>query len=208
MSKSTSKTLHGTWLGEAQKGSLWLSYFKRHSKAWWSAEMKETISERRKVFAVAHRSDEDRQAYISASQRASLVIAKAKTEAWHTTCYSLSPKSNPISVYSLLRSVAGSTFSSSSSPNFPNCSSPREPDAVNAAYLKSHFSVSQSKALHTSDRLGTPGSGDVSLAIFITSVSGIDNLASFTNRFFHFSGPPGFSMAFDPTERNREFGRI
>ena len=50
-------------------------------------------------------------------------------------------------VYSLLRSIAGSPSSSSSSPNFPNCSSPRESASVYAAYLRSHFSVSQSKAL-------------------------------------------------------------
>ena len=69
----------------------------------------------------------------------SSVIANAKTEAWQTTCSSLSFKSNPKSVYSLLRSVAGS---SSSSPNFPNCSSPRESASFYAAYLRSHFFVS------------------------------------------------------------------
>ena len=36
---------------------------------------------------------------------------------------------------------------SSSSPNFPNCSSPRRLASVYAGYLRSHFSVSQSKAL-------------------------------------------------------------
>ena len=74
-------------------------------------------------------------------------IAKAKSEAWQTTCSSLSPKSNPKSVCSLFRSVAGSSSSFSSSPNFPNCSSPRESASFNAAYLRSHFSVSQPKAL-------------------------------------------------------------
>ena len=101
--------------------------------------MESAVSERRKAFAAAHRSDEDRQAYISASRRASSVIAKAKAEAWQTTCTSLSPKSNPKSVHSLLRSIAGS---SSSFLNFPNCSSPRESASVYAAYLSSHFSVS------------------------------------------------------------------
>ena len=91
----------------------------------------------------------DRQAYISASRRASSVIAKAKTEAWQTTCSSLSLRSNPKSVHSLLRSIAGS---SSSSPNFPNCSSPRESASVYAAYLRSHFSVSQPKALRSRAR--------------------------------------------------------
>ena len=74
---------------------------------------------------------------------ASSVIAKAKTEAWQTTCSSLSLKS----VHSLLRSIAGSPSSSfSSSPNFPNCSSPRESVSVYAAYLRSHFSFSQPEA--------------------------------------------------------------
>ena len=110
------------------------------------------VSERRKAFAAAHRSDEDRQAYISASRRASSVIAKAKAEAWQTTCSSLSPRSNPKSVYSLLRSIAGFSFSSSSSPNFPNCSSPRKLASVYAAYLRSHFFVSQPKALRSRAR--------------------------------------------------------
>ena len=68
---------------------------------------------------------------------------------WQTTCSSLSPKSNPKSVHSLLRSVAGSTSSSS---NSPNCSSPRELASVFADYLRSHFSVSQSKALRSKAR--------------------------------------------------------
>ena len=103
--------------------------------------------ERRKAFAAAHRSDEDRQAYISASRRASSLITKAKAEAWQTNCCSLLPNSKPKSVHSLLRSIAGSPSSSSSYPNFSNCSSPRESVSVYAAYLRSHFSVSQPKTL-------------------------------------------------------------
>ena len=114
--------------------------------------MEEAVSERRKAFAAAHRSDEDRQAYISASRRASSVIAKAKAESWQTTCSSLSPKSNPKTVYSLLCSIAGSPSSSSSSPNFPSCSSPGESTSVYAAYLRSHFSVSQPKILRSRAR--------------------------------------------------------
>ena len=78
-----------------------------------STEVEKAFSQRRKAFAAAHRSDEDCQAYISASQRASSTIAKAKaeTKAWLTTCSSLSPKSNPKSVYSLFRSVASCSFS-------------------------------------------------------------------------------------------------
>ena len=67
-------------------------------------------------------------------------------------CSSFSPKSNPKSVHSLLRSIAGSPSSSSSSLNFPNCSSSRESTSVYAAYLRSHFSVSQPKALRSRAR--------------------------------------------------------
>ena len=125
----------------AAKSSIPFGRIKRPSKARWSGEVEEAVSERCKAFAATHRSDEDRQAYISASRRASSVIAKA--EAWQTNCTSLSPRSNPKSVHSLLRSIAGSPSSSSSSPNFPNYSSPRESASVYAAYLRSHFSVSQ-----------------------------------------------------------------
>ena len=131
----------------AAKSSIPFGRIKRPPKAWWSAEVEQAVGERHKAFASAHRSDENRQAYISASRRASSVIAKAKAEAWQTTCSSLSLRSNPKSVHSLLRSIAGSPSSYSSSPNFPNCSSPREPASVYAAYLRSHFSISQPKAL-------------------------------------------------------------
>ena len=103
----------------ATKSSIPFGRIKPHSKAWWSVEVEDAVCERRKDFATAHRSDKDRQAYISASRRASSVIAKAEAEAWQTICGFLSPKSNPKSVHSLLRSIAGS-------PNFPNCSSTRK----------------------------------------------------------------------------------
>ena len=95
------------------KSSIPFGRIKRPHKAWWSAEVEQAVSERRKAFAAAHRSDEDRQTYISASRRASSVIAKAKAkaEAWQTTCSSLSPRSNPKSVHFLLRSIAGSPSS-------------------------------------------------------------------------------------------------
>ena len=83
------------------KSSIPFGRIKRPPKAWWSPEVEQAVSERRRDFAAAHRRDEDRQAYISASRRASSVIAKAKTEAWQKNCSSLSPKSNPKSVHSL-----------------------------------------------------------------------------------------------------------
>ena len=57
----------------------------------------------------------------------------------------LSSKSNPKTVHSLLRYIVGF-------PNFPNCSSPRESALVYAAYLRSHFSVSQPKTLRSRAR--------------------------------------------------------
>ena len=152
LSLSSAAALFTSLALNAVKSSIPFGRIKRPPKAWWSAEVEEAVSERRKAFAVAHRSDEDRQAYISASRRASSVIAKAKAEAWQTTCTSRSPKSNTKSVHSLLRSIAGSPSLSSSSPNFPNCSSPRESASVYAAYLRSHFSVSQPKALRSRAR--------------------------------------------------------
>ena len=122
----------------AAKTSIRFGRIKRHPKAWWSAEVEEAVSERCKAFAAAHRSDQNCQAYIFASRRASSVIAKAKAEKWQVTCSYLSPKSTTKSVYFLLRSVAGSSFSS---PNFPNCSSPSDSASVFADQLRSHFST-------------------------------------------------------------------
>ena len=136
----------------AAKTSISFGHIKRFPKAWWSAEVEGAVNERRKAFAATHRSDEDRQAYISASQHALSVITKAKAEAWQMTCSSLSPKSNLKTVHSFLRFIIGSLSSSSSFPNFPNCSSPRELASVYAAYLRSHFSVSQPKTLHSRAR--------------------------------------------------------
>ena len=147
LSLSVAAALFTSLALNAAKSSIPFGRIKRPPKAWWSAEVKGAVSERRKAFATAYRSNEHCQAYISASRRASSVIAKAKAEAWQTTCSSLSPKSNPKSVHTLLRSIADSSSSSSSSRNFPNCSSPRDSASVYAAYLRSHFSVSQPKAL-------------------------------------------------------------
>ena len=58
------------------------------------------------------------------------------------------------------------------------------------------------------DKRGMSGSRDVSLTIFINFMSGSKSLTSFTNCFFHFSGPPGLRLAFDADERNERFCRI
>ena len=149
LSLSSAAALFTTLTLNAAKSSIPFGCIKHHPKAWWSTEAKGAISERHKAFAAAHKSDEDHQAYISASQRTLSVIAKAEAEAWQATCSSFSSKSNPKSVYSLLCSITGSPSSSSSSPKFPNCSSPRKSALVYAAYLRSHFSISQPKTLHS-----------------------------------------------------------
>ena len=101
----------------AAKSFIPFDRIKHHPKAWWSAEVEHAVGEKSKTFAVAQRSDEDRQASISASQCTSSVITNAKAEAWLVTCSFLSPKSNPTTVYSLLRSITGFPSSSSSSLN-------------------------------------------------------------------------------------------
>ena len=89
LSLSSAAALFTSLALNAAKSSIPFGRIKRHSKAWWSAEMEGAFSERCNAFAAAYRSDEDCQAYISASQRGSSAIAKA--EAWQMTCSSLSP---------------------------------------------------------------------------------------------------------------------
>ena len=136
LSLSSAAALFTSLTLNAAKSSISFGCIKRHPKAWWSAEVEEAVE------------DEDRQAYISTSRCALSVIAKAKAEALQMTFSSLSPTSNLKCIHSLLRSIADSPSLSSSSPNFPNCSSHRESALVCAAYLRFHFSVSQPKALH------------------------------------------------------------
>ena len=52
--------------------------------------MEEAVGEKRKAFVAARRSNDNRQAYVSASRHASSVIAKAKAKAkvWQATCLS------------------------------------------------------------------------------------------------------------------------
>ena len=86
----------------AAKSSVPFGRIKHYTQAWWSTEVEEAVSERRNAFAAAHRCDEDRQAYISASRRVSSVIIKAKADEWQMTCSSLLPKYNPKSTYGTL----------------------------------------------------------------------------------------------------------
>ena len=133
----------------AAKSAIPFGRLKRPPKAWWSSEVECAVSERRKAFAVAHKGEEERQAYISASRHASSVISQAKAATWREKCSSLTPKSDPRSVYSLLRSIAGSASPASSLPNFPNCPTPKKSATLYANYLREHFSASQPKPLRS-----------------------------------------------------------
>ena len=91
----------------------------------------------------------------------------------------------------LIRSVAGS---SSCSPNFSNCSSPRESASVYAAYLRSHFSVSQPKALRSTARgylseLRRATCPKESLLSFCSPFSPAEFLAAVSNSFSTATGP-------------------
>ena len=73
-SLSSASALFTSLVLNAAKSSIPFDCIKRPPKTWWSSEVEEAVSERRKAFAAAHRSDEDRQAYISASRRVVLLL--------------------------------------------------------------------------------------------------------------------------------------
>ena len=105
LSFSSAAALFTSLTLNAAKSPIPFGHIKRHPKAWWSSEVEEAVSERPKTFSAAHRSDEDRQAYISASRRTSSVITKAEAESWQAICSSFLPKSNSKSLYSLFFAV-------------------------------------------------------------------------------------------------------
>ena len=78
LSLSSAAALFTSLTLNAAKSSIPFGCIKRHCKPWWSVKVNEAVNRKRKAFAAAHRSDEDRQAYISASRHASSVIAKAE----------------------------------------------------------------------------------------------------------------------------------
>ena len=86
VSLSSSATLFTSLALSAVKFPIPFGHVKCQLQAWWSPEVEEAAIERRKTFAGAHRSDEDCQAYISASRHVLSVIAKVKIEAWQATC--------------------------------------------------------------------------------------------------------------------------
>ena len=109
---------------------------------------------RRKAFAKAHRSEEDRQNYISISRYTSTVISKAKAESWQKTCSSLSPKTRPSEVFSLLRSISGSSsLTSSDLSNFSSCHTLVDCANQLFSHLQSHFSTQTPKPFRSTEKI-------------------------------------------------------
>ena len=107
----------------------------------------------RKAFAKAHCSEEDHQHYITTSRYTSTVISKAKAKSWQKTCSSLSPKTHPSEVFSLLCSISGSPSSTTSDlPNFPNCHTPVDCANHLSSHLLSHFSTQTPKPFETTEK--------------------------------------------------------
>ena len=77
------------------------------------------------------------------------MISKAKAKSWQNTCSSLSPKTRPSEVFSLLRSISGSPSPTTSDlPNFPNCHT--SVDCAN--HLSSHFSTQTPKPFRSTEK--------------------------------------------------------
>ena len=128
----------------AAKSFIPFGHIKNHPKAWWSAgvegaTLSVSLTEVMKIAKLTFLLlDVPRQSLPRPrpkhGRRFALLFHPNQTQKLYTT---------------LLRSIIGS---SSSSPNFPNCFSPRESASVYAAYLRSHFSVSQPKTLYSRAR--------------------------------------------------------
>ena len=112
LSLSSAAALFTSLALNAAKSYIPFGLIKRPPNAWWSAEVESAVSERRKAFAAARRSDVDHQDH-------------------HPSLYLL-PRYLPLLT-------------------FPS-SSPRKSASVYAAYLRSHFSVSQPTALRSRAR--------------------------------------------------------
>ena len=140
-------------LNDAATSAIFFGRINRPAKAWWSPEVADAVAKRRKAFAKAHCSEEDRQHYIATSRYTSTVISKAKAKSWQNTCCSLSPKTRPSEVFSLLRSISGSPSPTNYDlPNFPNCHT--SVDCANhlSSHLQSHFSTQTPKPFQSTEK--------------------------------------------------------
>ena len=90
--------------------------------------------------------------YLYISRYTSTVISKTKTDSWQKTCRNFLLK--PVEVFSLLRSISGSSSFSPSSdlPNFPNRHTPVDCANQLFAHLQSHFSIKTPKFFRSSEK--------------------------------------------------------
>ena len=140
-------------LNDAATSAIPFGSINRPAKAWWSPEVADAVAKRRKAFAKAHCSEEDRQHYIATSRYTSTVINKAKAKSWQNTCSSLSPKTRPSEVFSLLRSISGSPSPTTSDlPNFSNCHTPVDCANHLSSHLQSHFSTQTPKPFRSTEK--------------------------------------------------------
>ena len=140
-------------LNDAATSAIPFGSINRPAKAWWSPEVADAVAKRRKAFAKAHCSEEDRQHYIATSRYTSTVINKAKAKSWQNTCSSLSPKTRPSEVFSLLRSISGSPSPTTSDlPNFSNCHTPVDCTNHLSSHLQSHFSTQTPKPFRSTEK--------------------------------------------------------
>ena len=81
------------------------------------------------------------------------MISKAKAKSWQITCSSLSPKTRPSEVFSLLRSISGFPSPTSSDlPNFPSCHTPVDYANHLSSHLQSHFSTQAPKLFRSTEK--------------------------------------------------------
>ena len=138
-----------------------------------------------KAFAAAHRSDEDCQACISAFRFASLLSPRLRDARQLAL---LSHLNLTLNLFTLLRSVTG-FYLIFLLPYVSNCSSPRDLASVYVDYLRSHFSVSQPKALHSRtwgylSKLCRATCPEESHSAFCSPFYPAEFLAAATNLFF------------------------
>ena len=146
LSLSSAAALFTSLTLNAAKSSIPFSRIKRPHKTWWSAEVKSAVSGKRMAFAAADVMkivmltspllDVPRQS----SPRPRLKHGRRLALLFHSN--------QTLNLYTLFFALSLALLP----PNFPNCSSLRESALVYAAYLRSHFSVSQPKALRSRAR--------------------------------------------------------
>ena len=140
-------------LNDAATSAIPFGSINRPAKAWWSSEVADAVAKRRKAFAKAHCPEEDCQHYIATSRYTSTVINKAKAKSWQNTCSSLSPKTRPSEVFSLLRSISGSPSPTTSDlPNFSNCHTPVDCANHLSSHLQSRFSTQTPKPFRSTEK--------------------------------------------------------